>query len=87
MADKLDTTPIFLDAHGSYPVTLSNCSELEIKPIGSQTRVHLRNEHLSYIITWYVSIVISTKTNLFYRYSLTGIFSYLWFMKIFRPRL
>ncbi|KAJ6223171.1 hypothetical protein RDWZM_001716 [Blomia tropicalis] len=70
MADKLDTTPIFLDAHGSYPVTLSNCSELEIKPIGSQTRVHLRNEHLSYIIT-----------------CLTGIFSYLWFMKIFRPRL
>jgi surfeit locus 1 family protein len=36
-------------------------------PIGGQTRVTLRNEHLSYIITWY---------------SLSGITGYLWWRQI-----
>lgn len=36
-------------------------------PIGSQTRVTLRNEHLQYIITWY---------------SLSGITGYLWWRQI-----
>jgi surfeit locus 1 family protein len=36
-------------------------------PVGSQTRVTLRNEHLQYIITWY---------------SLSGITAYLWWRQV-----
>lgn len=38
-------------------------------PIGSQTRVTLRNEHLQYIITWY---------------SLSGITGYLWWRQVIK---
>lgn len=38
-------------------------------PIGSQTRVTLRNEHLQYIITWY---------------SLSGITGYLWWKQVIK---
>ena len=38
-------------------------------PIGGQTRVTLRNEHMSYIITWF---------------SLSAITSYLWFRQVYR---
>ncbi|XP_064616107.1 surfeit locus protein 1-like [Liolophura sinensis] len=45
MADLLGTAPVFIDAdrNSTHPEG----------PIGGQTRVTLRNEHLSYIITWY----------------------------------
>jgi len=45
MAEYANTAPIFLDMMESFPG--------EEMPIGSQTRVNLRNEHLSYIITWF----------------------------------
>lgn len=45
MADTLGTLPVFVDADRK--------STVEGGPIGGQTRVTLRNEHLSYIVTWY----------------------------------
>lgn len=44
MADKLNTEHVFLDADRN--------STIPEGPIGGQTRVTLRNEHMSYIITW-----------------------------------
>ncbi|CAD5123282.1 DgyrCDS11641 [Dimorphilus gyrociliatus] len=44
MSYYLDTDPVFLDADHS--------STIPGGPIGGQTRVTLRNEHFSYIITW-----------------------------------
>ncbi|XP_075229462.1 surfeit locus protein 1 isoform X2 [Lycorma delicatula] len=45
MAKKTNTLRVFLDA----------CEESTVPggPIGGQTNVSLRNEHMSYIITWY----------------------------------
>ncbi|CAB0020530.1 unnamed protein product [Nesidiocoris tenuis] len=45
MAATADCIPVFLDA----------CAETTVKggPIGGQTRASLRNEHLSYILTWF----------------------------------
>lgn len=45
LAYKLDTLPIFIDA--------DDRSTVQGGPIGGQTRVTMRNEHLSYMITWY----------------------------------
>ncbi|XP_065918426.1 surfeit locus protein 1-like isoform X2 [Dysidea avara] len=45
MADYTRTTPVLLDADASTSVTGG--------PIGGQTRVTLRNNHLEYVITWY----------------------------------
>ncbi|XP_064649183.1 surfeit locus protein 1-like isoform X2 [Lineus longissimus] len=45
ISEYLQTSPIFLDA--------GKDSTVEGGPIGGQTRVTLRNEHLSYIFTWY----------------------------------
>lgn len=45
MAKVADTEPIFIDADFS--------STIPGGPIGGQTRVTLRNEHMQYIITWY----------------------------------
>ena len=42
MAQYADTSEVFLDAVESVPGG----------PVGSQTRVNLRNEHMSYILTW-----------------------------------
>jgi len=47
----LDTLPLIIDADESSNVIGG--------PLGGQTRVTLRNEHLSYIITWY-SLSIAT---------------------------
>lgn len=38
-------------------------------PIGGQTRVQMRNEHLSYIVTWF---------------SLSGLTGYLWYRQILK---
>ncbi|CAF0795288.1 unnamed protein product [Didymodactylos carnosus] len=44
MSEHLNTEPIFLDA-------IKNPSLTNVAPIGGQTNVQLRNEHLQYIIT------------------------------------
>ncbi len=44
MANKLNTLPIFIDADAE--------SSVKGGPIGGQTRIQLRNEHLSYMLTW-----------------------------------
>ncbi|XP_007521575.1 surfeit locus protein 1 isoform X1 [Erinaceus europaeus] len=61
MAKLTGTEPIFLDA--DFESTIPG------GPIGGQTRVTLRNEHLQYIITWY---------------GLCAATSYLWFKKFIR---
>lgn len=38
-------------------------------PIGGQTRVTLRNDHLSYLVTWY---------------SLSAVTAYLWYRQIYK---
>lgn len=58
MAETLNTEEVFIDADRKSSVTGG--------PIGGQTRVTLRNEHLSYIFTWY---------------SLASITSYMWFTR------
>lgn len=57
------TEPYFLDATSSATIPLG--------PVGGQTRVTLRNEHLSYILTWF---------------SLSGFTSWLWFRQIVRGK-
>jgi len=45
MSHTLNTSPVLIDADRSSTVSGG--------PVGGQTRITLRNEHLSYIITWY----------------------------------
>jgi surfeit locus 1 family protein len=45
LASELNTAPIFIDAVDSTTVKGG--------PLGGQTQVNLRNEHMSYIITWF----------------------------------
>lgn len=45
MAEVSDSLPILVDADAASTVPGG--------PVGGQTRVYLRNEHLQYIITWY----------------------------------
>lgn len=54
---------IYLDATNDFPV--------DGGPIGGQTRVSLRNEHLSYILTWY---------------SLSAITSFMWYKQILKGK-
>ncbi|XP_055609079.1 SURF1-like protein [Uranotaenia lowii] len=63
MAQIAKTEPYLLDA--SFAATITG------GPIGGQTRVTLRNEHLSYIITWF---------------SLSGFTSWLWVRLILRGK-
>ncbi|XP_063239145.1 surfeit locus protein 1 isoform X2 [Bacillus rossius redtenbacheri] len=51
MANTTGATPVFLDAAASSTVPGG--------PIGGQTRVTLRNEHMSYIITWYTLAAVT----------------------------
>lgn len=62
LSAKLGTRRVFLDADASSGVVGG--------PIGGQTRVTLRNEHLSYMLTWY---------------SLSAATFYMWF-KRFGPK-
>lgn len=64
MARLCDTDPIFLDADAE--------STIPGGPEGGQTRVTLRNEHLSYIITWY---------------SLSAATLYIWFRRYVQKRV
>ncbi|GAB6023398.1 Surfeit locus protein 1 [Chamberlinius hualienensis] len=61
MAEQLNTSTVFLDDAGE--------NQIPGAPIAGQTRVSLRNEHFSYIITWY---------------SLTAATLFLWYNKFFR---
>ncbi|XP_054989164.1 surfeit locus protein 1 isoform X2 [Sorex araneus] len=61
MAQRVGTEPIFIDADFRSTVPGG--------PIGGQTRVTLRNEHLQYILTWY---------------GLCAATSYLWYQKFLR---
>lgn len=59
MATQLETAPIFIDADATTTVPDG--------PIGGQTRVTLRNEHLQYIFTWYSLSLITFY--MFYQFS------------------
>ncbi|XP_055529775.1 SURF1-like protein [Wyeomyia smithii] len=63
MAQICNTEPYYLDA--AVSTTVPN------GPIGGQTRITLRNEHLSYIFTWF---------------SLSGFTGWLWFRQIVRGK-
>ncbi|CAD7002324.1 SURF1-like protein [Ceratitis capitata] len=56
---------------GAAPIMLDATYESSVPggPVGGQTRVTLRNEHLSYLLTWF---------------SLSAITSYLWYRQIFK---
>lgn len=56
---------------GASPIMLDATYESSVPsgPIGGQTRVTLRNEHLSYLLTWF---------------SLSAITSYLWYRQILK---
>lgn len=43
------------EATGAHPIFLDATNEFDIEggPVGGQTRITLRNEHMSYILTWY----------------------------------
>ncbi|KAK3767298.1 hypothetical protein RRG08_050849 [Elysia crispata] len=51
MADIAETSPVFIDADLK--------STVKGGPQGGQTRVQLRNEHMTYIITWYALTVLT----------------------------
>lgn len=61
MCQLTGATPVFLDAR--HETTVSG------GPIGGQTRIGLRNEHLQYALTWI---------------SLSAFTSYLWYVKILK---
>lgn len=48
MAFSRDTAPVFLDAVKEP----NSGDQSKGMPIGGQTKITLRNEHLNYIITW-----------------------------------
>ncbi|KAJ8916898.1 hypothetical protein NQ315_013367 [Exocentrus adspersus] len=56
------------DAAGTLPILIDATSEFDVPegPIGGQTRVSLRNEHISYILTWF---------------ALCGATSFMWYKK------
>ncbi|XP_072375233.1 surfeit locus protein 1-like [Diabrotica undecimpunctata] len=61
MAEVTGASPIFLDATNDFDVPNG--------PLGGQTRISLRNEHMSYILTWF---------------SLCGATSYMWIKKFIK---
>ncbi|XP_052860425.1 SURF1-like protein [Anopheles cruzii] len=63
MAELRDTEPYFIDATAASTVANG--------PVGGQTRVTLRNEHLSYIVTWF---------------SLSGFTTWLWVRQVVRGK-
>ena len=61
MSQVAGTDPILVDADASKHVSIhhhtqligdSTATTVPGGPVGGQTRVNLRNEHLQYIITW-----------------------------------
>jgi surfeit locus 1 family protein len=60
MAYELNTAPIFLDA--VYDTTIKG------GPIGGQTNINLKNDHMTYLITWF-SLSVLTSALWWQRYS------------------
>lgn len=56
---------------GALPISLDATQDFDVPggPIGGQTRITLRNEHMSYILTWF---------------TLGGATSYMWYTKFIR---
>lgn len=56
---------------GALPIFLDATHDFDIKggPIGGQTRITLRNEHLSYTLTWF---------------TLSAATSYMWYVKFLK---
>ncbi len=47
------------DAVGSLPILVDACDSATPPggyPLGGQTQVNVRNQHMQYIITWYLSL-------------------------------
>lgn len=61
MAEIAGTAPVYLD--------MKSDKSFSKYPIGSQTKVKLRNEHFSYIVTWY---------------SLSAVTGYMWYKQIIK---
>ncbi|KAJ8969773.1 hypothetical protein NQ314_001610 [Rhamnusium bicolor] len=61
MSAAANTLPVFLDATNEFDVPEG--------PIGGQTRISLRNEHMSYILTWF---------------TLCGATSFMWYKRFFK---
>lgn len=57
MSEMLSTAPIFFDAVDTFPGG----------PQGGQTRITMRNEHMSYIITWW-SLSLATSYMWYHRF-------------------
>lgn len=57
MSKMLSTAPIFVDAVETFPGG----------PQGGQTRITMRNEHMSYIMTWY-SLSLATSYMWYHRF-------------------
>ena len=51
MAQEGGTAPVYIDALGT----------VEGGPIGGQTRVSIRNEHMSYIVTWWGFLIFYSR--------------------------
>ncbi|XP_020285140.1 surfeit locus protein 1 isoform X2 [Pseudomyrmex gracilis] len=63
MAKKADAEPVYIELLHEYTTPQG--------PIGGQTKISLRNEHLSYIITWF---------------ALSACTGYMWFQHFIRKR-
>ncbi|XP_014247599.1 surfeit locus protein 1 [Cimex lectularius] len=61
MAETVQSRPVYIDATAE--------STVDGGPIGGQTRSSLRNEHLSYIFTWY---------------ALSGVTAYIWYIRFLK---
>lgn len=70
MSAKLGTRPLLLDAVVA--------SSVPGGPVGGQTRIQLKNDHLSYLLTWWVEHEsdgsFSTLLNLYCFYPLSQVF-------------
>jgi surfeit locus 1 family protein len=63
MSKYLDTDPIFLDATSESTIKDEH-RHVTIGPLGGQTMINLRNEHVTYIATWF---------------TLSALTSYMWY--------
>lgn len=52
MSDQLNTLPVFLEATAS--------SSVPGGPVGGQTRITMRNEHMQYAVTWWGLSIVTT---------------------------
>ena len=88
------TSSRWLDTTGRHrstwkPFTVSSFSQCYFRsisessqpggPIGGQTNVSVRNEHLSYLITWSVLLLFLSKS--IFRYSLTAVTLAMWLVR------